>query len=410
MNPKDEKGKKRKLISYEAEFEGGAQEHRKKPRQNKDQLFNPSKDETYDHVDDPVGLTSRVRTRSQGLLASLRRTLDADANAELDNDDYIRDGFVFDEDGESVISATDTEPEDDFICQPETRSIKRVIPTITAWLEKDAVLSQKLRIAEGEKTTFGNTAIVFGIPASYTVDRELIFTSYSDPLGNICTQKQGIEEWEGCREIYQALFFYYGGLSSWMFRDLLPYNSQMFAGCTDCPGRCSCWFINMRNFRRELENKIIRDRMLPWVVQMVNDHLELLRPLWSNKDDDTARRRRLLWAKLLEAGGALGNIMAPLRPGVDIETILAAEEVNEEAWLWRKWAYDSTASLADDIFVYHVAQGRLGTYVSRFVFERHSRVGEFIPFPTKRQLLPITTLPIRAMFKNPSQPSAVLWK
>lgn len=82
---------------------------------------------------------------------------------------------------------------------------------------KDTSFSQqKIRIVEGEPTTFCNTDIVFGILSAYSVGPNLVLTLYSDPLRNICTQRYGMEQWEGFREIGQAMFFYYGGLSSWM--------------------------------------------------------------------------------------------------------------------------------------------------------------------------------------------------
>lgn len=102
------------------------------------------------------------------------------------------------------------------------------------------------------------------------------------------------------------------------------------------------------------------------------------------------------------------EVFAPLtltlRPGIDLETIMKAEE--GEALVWKEWLYDSASSLADDLFAYHIGQGRLGGEVSRYVFERHESVGERIPVPR----LSIESLPIRAMFKDPGQPSTVTWK
>ncbi|OBT94085.1 uracil DNA glycosylase [Pseudogymnoascus verrucosus] len=93
------------------------------------------------------------------------------------------------------------------------------------------------------------------------------------------------------------------------------------------------------------------------------------------------------------------EIFAPLRPGVDVEGIVRAEG-DGEMWEWRKWLLDSAAALADDKFTYHVSQGKLGGDASRFVFERHARVGEFIPSP----MIPIERVPIRANFKDTAIP------
>ncbi|KFY73731.1 hypothetical protein V499_06198 [Pseudogymnoascus sp. VKM F-103] len=65
-------------------------------------------------------------------------------------------------------------------------------------------------------------------------------------------------------------------------------------------------------------------------------------------------RRRLIWRGHFQEGD-LREIFAPLRPGVDLETILATKD-----GVWRNWLYDSAASLADDIFIYHIAQGLAG--------------------------------------------------
>ncbi|OBT50796.1 hypothetical protein VE04_08032 [Pseudogymnoascus sp. 24MN13] len=148
--------------------------------------------------------------------------------------------------------------------KPETKSYRRKKPTIVSWQEEhQGDTPRKIRIAEAEKDTFGDTALLFGIPAAYTTGRDLMFTSYYNPSGDISTQVYGMREWEGFHEISQAIFFQFGGLSSWMFRDLLPQNGQMFSGCSECTETCICWFTNMRNVRRELEASIIHDRMMP---------------------------------------------------------------------------------------------------------------------------------------------------
>ncbi|KFZ18018.1 hypothetical protein V501_01405 [Pseudogymnoascus sp. VKM F-4519 (FW-2642)] len=132
----------------------------------------------------------------------------------------------------------------------------------------------------------------------------------------------------------------------------------------------------MRNLRHELQQDIITDRM----------------------DDGNAARRRGTWDDFF-TDDDLMEIFAQLRPGVDIEGIVQAEE-GGEMWEWKKWLFDSAEALADDTFTYHVSQGKLGGDVSRSVFERHARVGEFIPSP----MISIERVPIRANFKDTHSP------
>jgi hypothetical protein len=125
--------------------------------------------------------------------------------------------------------------------------------------------------------------------------------------------------------------------------------------------------------------------------------------VWTNDDEENETLRRTIWRKLLTKED-MSQILAPLRPGVDIETILDAEEKDGSVWVWREWAYDSVAWLADDIFTYHIGQGNLGRNVPHVVFERYARVGEFVRFPGS---LDRKSLPIRAKFKNPLAVSRV---
>jgi hypothetical protein len=77
----------------------------------------------------------------------------------------------------------------------------------------------------------------------------------------------------------------------------------------------------MRNFRRELEEDIINDRVVFWVAQMVEQNSDQLITIWSNLDEDNPSRRRCIWRDLFQKEDIL-DIFEPLRPGVDIQTIL----------------------------------------------------------------------------------------
>jgi hypothetical protein len=125
---------------------------------------------------------------------------------------------------------------------------------------------------------FGHTIILFGIPTKFISgpNSDLDFVPYgSEAATRIWDAHYGFKEWKVVREISQALFRH-GGLNSWMHRDLLPDDDLHFQGCSSCPGHCYCWWTNMRNFRRELEEDIINDRMVFWVAQMVEQNSDQL--------------------------------------------------------------------------------------------------------------------------------------
>lgn len=134
--------------------------------------------------------------------------------------------------------------------------------------------------------------------------------------------------------------------------------------------------------------------MVHWVASAIKDNFDMLQLIWSNEDDSNAARRRGTWNDLF-TNDDLMEIFAPLRPRVDIEGIVQAEE-GGEMWEWKKWLFDSATALADDTFTYHVSQGKLRGDVSRSVFERNARVGEFIPSP----MISIERVPIRTNFKD----------
>jgi hypothetical protein len=156
-----------------------------------------------------------------------------------------------------------------FKTEPEPRSIPETILSVKAWLAtspKDKWFS--VLIKEGPKDVFGCTIILLGIIAKYTLseDGSIQYTSYSDPSTPIPDAKTGFEDFLGLREVSQALFFQFGGVQSWMFRDLLPDETMQYNGCTECKHRCAFWWTNMRNFRRELENRVVNNRMVFWVA------------------------------------------------------------------------------------------------------------------------------------------------
>ena len=151
----------------------------------------------------------------------------------------------------------------------------------------------------------------------------------------------------------------------------------------------------MRYFRRELKEDIINDRMVLWVAQVVERNPPELLATWSNSSEGNSSRRRTFWRSQLQED--VLEIFAPLRPGVDIQTIICEPESS----VWKRWLFDSAAWLADDIFVYHVAQGNLGKDVPRVVFDRFAKLRDLSQF----QYVPISleTLPTRGMFKSPGQ-------
>ena len=154
----------------------------------------------------------------------------------------------------------------------------------------------------------------------------------------------------------------------------------------------------MRYLRRELEEDIINDRMVLWVAQVVEQNPPQLLSVWSNLDEDNSSRRRVFWRGQLRKEDVL-EIFAPLRPGVDIPTII--DEENSEIGMWRRWLYDAAAWLANDVFAYRVSQGNLGNDVPRVVFDRFARIRDIPQF----QYVPLSleTLPIRAKFKFSGQ-------
>jgi hypothetical protein len=155
----------------------------------------------------------------------------------------------------------------------------------------------------------------------------------------------------------------------------------------------------MRYFRRELEEDIINDRMVLWVAQVVERNPPELLAMWSNSGEGNSSRRRTFWRSQLRNEDVL-EIFAPLRPGVDIQTIIYEPESSELS-VWKRWLYDTAAWLADDIFVYHVSQGNLGKDVPRVIFDRFARVRDLPQF--QYVSISLETLPTRGMFKSPGQ-------
>ncbi|RFU31081.1 hypothetical protein B7463_g5251, partial [Scytalidium lignicola] len=293
-----------------------------------------------------------------------------------------------------------TKKKQDYLFQPEPEPLVTTIRSIKCWLITDPSKTfATLQITEGPKDVFGHTAILFGIPTKFVsgLNCDLDFVPYgSQTTIKIWDAHYGFKEWKGFREISQVLFFRHGGLNSWMYRDLLPDNDLHFEGCSSCTGHCYCWWINMRAFRRELEEDIINDRMIFWVARMVEQNSDQLMSVWSNLDEGNPSRRRCIWRNLFRKDDML-NIFEPLRPGVDIQTIVEKEEENRKEGVWKQWLYDSAAWLADDIFAYHVSQGKLGEEVPCVVFDRYARIRDIPQF----QYVPhsLESLPIRGNFK-----------
>jgi hypothetical protein len=283
--------------------------------------------------------------------------------------------------------------------EPEPEPVAATIQSVKRWLKTSPSKTfATLQIREGPKDVFGHTIILFGVPTKFISrqNSDLDFIPYgSEAATRIWDAHYGFKEWKGFREISQALFFRHGGLNSWMYRDLLPDDDLHFEGCSSCPGHCYCWWMNMRNFRRELEEDIINDRMVFWVAQMVEQNSDQLMTVWSNLDEDNPSRRRCIWRDLLRKED-IHDIFEPLRPGVDIQTILEEEKDGEDG-LWKQWLFDSAAWLADDIFAYHVSQGKLGEEVPRVVFDRYARIRDIAQF----QYVPssLESLPTRGNFK-----------
>lgn len=99
----------------------------------------------------------------------------------------------------------------------------------------------------------------------------------------------------------------------------------------------------MRYYRNKLEEDIINDRMVLWVSRVLDrKHRDLL-PFWSNFDDNPSRRRSF-WRSQLRKEDLL-EILVPLRPGVDIQTIVNEDE-DDESEVWKRWLYDAAAWLA----------------------------------------------------------------
>ncbi|OBT88350.1 hypothetical protein VE02_02287 [Pseudogymnoascus sp. 03VT05] len=305
--------------------------------------------------------------------------------------------------GESVVEDIGAELLEEFMFQPEPESIHKTLAAVEAWQatsprEKWTDLA---RFEKGGKDVFGSTVIVFGVPAMYTVLSDgYIYTSYSDPKKSISDATHRKLEHRGLRKVAQAVFFRFGGVQTWMIRGLLPDETQTIPihGCSKFGYNCSCWWKMMRGFRRELEEYIINERMLFWVAQAITENCDLMAPMWTNKNEKNTELRRAVWRKLFTKQD-LSEIFAPLRPGVDVETILDAKEKDGSVWVWHEWMYDCAAWLADDLFAYHITQGGLGRDVHRLVFERLACVGGFMGVP--RSIDRMESLPIRANFKNP---------
>lgn len=151
---------------------------------------------------------------------------------------------------------------------------------------------------------------------------------------------------------------------------------------------------NMRTFRRELESSITK-RMVIWVSRVIDT------------DTDKAMRlvgmpqpsRQKFWEERLQAADLM-EIFEPLRPGVDIQTIVDSEGGGDLGG-WRRWLFEAAAWLADDVYGYHVAQGGLeetGADVPRVVLERFGKLRDLVLF---KYVPGIKTLPIRANFRSP---------
>ncbi|KFY93169.1 hypothetical protein V500_03869 [Pseudogymnoascus sp. VKM F-4518 (FW-2643)] len=310
------------------------------------------------------------------------------------NDDDISDIS-----GEGETDLSESEHEDEFYSQPEPQSFVDTVKQVQHWLAKDPARHfQQLKIHNGPRALFGNTAIVFGVPVE--VASETNFIPHGFPLGSLVEEvagTSGFRSWVGFREISQALFFYYGTLHGWAYRELLPDAVfwLSFDGCTLCDNKCNCWWSNMRTFRRELESSITK-RMVIWVSQVIDaDTDKTMRSVVGMPRPS----RQKFWEEQLQAADIL-KIFEPLRPGVDIQAIVdssGGDDLSE----WKRWLCEAAAWLADDVYGYHVAQGGLeesGADVPRVVVERFGKLRDFVLF---RYVPSIKTLPIRANFRSP---------
>jgi hypothetical protein len=136
------------------------------------------------------------------------------------------------------------------VLEPEPRPFAEVIESVDSWLETLPTMP-KLDIKEGPKDVFGDTCIVFGIPARFTNpgtgDFELF--PYGYPGKEIWEVKFGISEYQAIREISQVIFFRHGDVRSGDFITLMPVPQLQFTGCRGT-SPCNHWLTYMRNARR----------------------------------------------------------------------------------------------------------------------------------------------------------------
>ncbi|KAL5350019.1 hypothetical protein ACLOAV_005055 [Pseudogymnoascus australis] len=98
----------------------------------------------------------------------------------------------------------------------------------------------------------------------------------------------------------------------------------------------------MRGFRGELEDEVVKERCLFLVANTIEWKRSLLDPVGSNKDSKNTPLPRAIWRKLLTKDD-MSKILALLRPGADVETILDAEEEDGVVWEWCQWTYRCVA-------------------------------------------------------------------
>ncbi|KFY45591.1 hypothetical protein V495_02902 [Pseudogymnoascus sp. VKM F-4514 (FW-929)] len=256
--------------------------------------------------------------------------------------------------GESSASEDDDVPEESYDL-PEPRPIASVVAQIKQWLDGNPESKLiPITLCEGPKNTFGNTAVVFGVPVNIKIDAQqgdIDFIPYGYPAGtNIWDVKTSFAE------------------------------------------PCNCWFSNMRNHRDDIE-MAVTDRVAIWVARETVQESEQLEDVWSTHDGNSSTRRNI-WHSLLQEKDLI-DILAPLRPGVDIHEILDAQENDEEKWLWRRFMFDWVASLADNVFSYRVSQDNIGKIAPHIVSVRQAAA---VKSPSFDYVPNLASLPTRSTF------------